>query len=392
MRSGARPAKHAEAALLARVRPLWPDEHALSVSHRPARGHGAAYLVLPRLANPIWLVPAQRAGDTIQASAPGARGRALAAAYRSGLLGLLPVARLQVEEGAASPVLAALQAMVPATADVAVRLGRARPGRAVVVSCLDADGHQIAVGKLGLGPARAAITAEYRNLELVHALRPSRVEPPQALGYEEQGDCALLTMTALAGEAASLDPDDPRLHDAMHELATAREPRRAPLSETAQVAALRGRLADLAGAGDSSWLADELDLLIGRLGDTSLDLGLWHGDWVSWNQRRTADGLALWDWEHLEEGVPLGMDFVHYAAQHVRRLEGVGPEQEQRWLTTARAGLRDRWRRSEEQVEATLLLYLLVVNARYAEDRRHTPDAPPRQGWTQGLVRELNHA
>ncbi len=384
--------REAEASLLTRVGPLWPDPASLSVSHRPARRAGSGYLVLPRLANPIWLVPEQRAGDTIRASAPGARGRALAAAYRSGVLGLLPVARLQVEEGADAPVLGALREMVPETADVAVRLGRPRPGRAVVVSCLDAGGHQVAVGKLGLGAAREAIAAEHRHLRLLEGLPLARLEPPRALGFAERGDHALLAMTVLTGDPASLDPDDPHLDAAMQELAGSQGSRPSALGSAGQVTRLRDRVADLGDVPSASWLEEELERLLDRHRDTELELGLWHGDWVSWNQRRSGDRIALWDWEHLEQDVPLGMDYVHYTAQHLRRLEGTSPEQEQRWLATARAGLRERWGRSHEQVEATLLLYLLVVNARYAEDRRHAPDAPARRGWTRALVSELNHA
>ena len=77
--------------------------------------------------------------------------------------------------------------------------------------------------------------------------------------------------------------------------------------------------------------------------------------------------------------------------EHLRRLQGTEPAQEQRWLELVSSGLARRWGGSPAQIEATLLLYLLTVNARYADERAEAPDAPARQGWTRSLVQELNH-
>jgi hypothetical protein len=364
------------------------------VSRRPFRRAetGTEYLLLPRLATPILLVPAHlpAAADTIRAAAPGIRGRALASAYRSGILTALPVARLWVDDLSESPVLDELRLLVPDTADVVVRLGRPRPGRAVVVTCLNAAGEAVAVGKLGVGQAKASITAERDHLILVHRLPLAKVQPPDYLGYSESTDCALLTMSALGGDPTPLPTDDPLLSAAMQEFASSGQPHRGRLDQLGQVQHLRAQLAALGDDDSAAWISAELDLMLAHHGATELDAGLWHGDWVAWNQRRTSSGVALWDWEHLEDGVPLGMDYVHYAAQEVRRHDGTGPDQEQRWLELVRAGLRDRWQRSSPEIEATLLLYLLVVNARYAAERRRSPAASRREGWTRTLVQELN--
>lgn len=383
----------AGSALRRRLRPLWPAASSLTVSRHPFRSpaHGAEYLVLPSLANPILLVPARGvdAAEAIQAFAPGRRGRALAAVLRLGLLTLLPVARLRVSDGVEAPLLEELRRLVPETADVAVRLGRPRPGRAVVVTCLDAAGRMVAVGKLGVGPAAPSIAAEHRNLAFVRQLPLTLVESPTSIGHSVVGDGALLVMTVVAGGPAALDPDDPMLHAAMTELASSNGTTRSELANAPQLSQLRSQLDELP-ADDTAWISTELGVLLERHATTEVELGLWHGDWVAWNQRRSGMGVALWDWEHLEVGVPLGMDYAHYAAQELRRRDGPEPEQEQRWLSLVRAGLRERWGRSDAQIEATLVLYLLVVNARYAADRLQAPDAPPRQGWTRALVEELN--
>ena len=286
---------------------------------------------------------------------------------------------------------AELEEMVPGTRHLVIRLGRDRPGRAVVVACLGVHGDALGIGKLGVGPGVPSVVAEHRNLVRVHDLPLTLVEAPEALGFARAGDCALLAMTALDGAEASLDPDDPLLHAAMTELARSGGTAETRLADAAQVHALRELLASLPADESSAWIGPELERMLARLGDTVVEVGLWHGDWVAWNHRRSGTGLALWDWEHLADGVPVGMDYLHYAAQHLRRLQGTEPAQEQRWLELVRSGLARRWGGSPAQIEATLLLYLLTVNARYADERAEAPDAPARQGWTRSLVQELNH-
>jgi hypothetical protein len=46
-----------------------------------------------------------------------------------------------------------------------------------------------------------------------------------------------------------------------------------------------------------------------------LEVGRWHGDWVSWNLARAATGRVAWDWEYSHRHVPLGFDLMHWHFQ-----------------------------------------------------------------------------
>ncbi|PZG18553.1 hypothetical protein C1I95_13300 [Micromonospora craterilacus] len=59
-----------------------------------------------------------------------------------------------------------------------------------------------------------------------------------------------------------------------------------------------------------------------RHGDTAVEFGHWHGDWVPWNLGRHAGGLVAWDWEHSGPDVPVGFDLAHDAFQRAVVLRG----------------------------------------------------------------------
>lgn len=62
--------------------------------------------------------------------------------------------------------------------------------------------------------------------------------------------------------------------------------------------------------------------LVSRHGDSSVEFGHWHGDWVPWNLGWHADRLVAWDWEHSAPDVPLGFDLAHDAFQRALVLRG----------------------------------------------------------------------
>lgn len=62
--------------------------------------------------------------------------------------------------------------------------------------------------------------------------------------------------------------------------------------------------------------------LASRHGETRVEFGHWHGDWVPWNLGRHAGRLVAWDWEHSAEDVPVGFDLAHDAFQRALVLRG----------------------------------------------------------------------
>lgn len=62
--------------------------------------------------------------------------------------------------------------------------------------------------------------------------------------------------------------------------------------------------------------------LASRHGETRVEFGHWHGDWVPWNLGRHAGRLVAWDWEHSAPDVPVGFDLAHDAFQRALVLGG----------------------------------------------------------------------
>ncbi len=69
------------------------------------------------------------------------------------------------------------------------------------------------------------------------------------------------------------------------------------------------------GTGDVGGMSDAFERFLARFGDTMVEFGDWHGDWVPWNLGRYRGRLVAWDWENSGSDVPLGFDLAHQAFQ-----------------------------------------------------------------------------
>jgi hypothetical protein len=100
--------------------------------------------------------------------------------------------------------------------------------------------------------------------------------------------------------------------------------------------------------------------------------------------------VLLWDWEHFAEGVPIGLDGVHFRAQQLRMFKGTDRQVEDRLIREATEWLLNTFQLSMPQIRATILTYLLEVNVRYLRDRDDDPRGiPPREGWGLPLIARL---
>lgn len=392
------------AALVARVRPLWPEPVSLRVGRRSA-GSGAEYLVLPSLRRPVLLVPSHdgAAGRAIMRVDEGQRrGRAagaLAWAHQRRLLRLLPVARLRVGDpgstpattSASSPVLEQVRRVVPEASAIVVRLGRPRHGRGLVLQVLGPRGRTIAFAKCAFD-GRVATLARERDTLVDLADSPSPgVRAPRVLGFVRDERSAVLVLEPLAPSRPGHAPGVPV--PAMRVLATRAGVTCSLLADVPAVARLREGVAGLADSATRTWLAAELEQLLAERGGTKLEVGAWHGDWVAWNMARDDRTILLWDWEHFETGVPLGLDHVHHLAQELRLRVGTGQQAETRWLVAARHALAQEWALTDDAIEATLRTYLLMINLRFVADRDGDPDGPvERRGWSRELLARLGTA
>jgi hypothetical protein len=98
-----------------------------------------------------------------------------------------------------------------------------------------------------------------------------------------------------------------------------------------------------------------------------LAFGTWHGDWGPWNMRATPDRLLVWDWERSADGVPVGLDLLHFGyltgVQDLRR-----PPAEAATASLRRAApLLDALGQEPGAAELLLDLYLLELFCRASE-------------------------
>lgn len=380
--------------LVARLGCVWPESAVTCARRSPSGVNGTSYLVLPSLRRPVLLVPADdpAAATALRRVDAGQRAgvalRALAWAQQRRLLRLLPLVRLQVRAPDASAVVGVVRAAVPEAESLVVRLGRRRHGRAVVLQALSRDGRSLAFAKCASGDRVASLRAECQRLVQLGETPAPGVRAPRVLDFRDADGTAVLVLEALVPDHPGVATSAPV--SAMRALAERAGAVTTSLSGTDVMARLRVGIDGLADPRVRTRLRLELDRLLSDLGDVAIRTGTWHGDWVGWNMARDRDTVLLWDWEHAEAGVPLGLDHLHYLAQDLRIHLGTSRSIEDRWLAMARQGLRRDWGVVGAAAEATLRTYLILVNLRFVEDRQGDPGGPSRrEGWSDDLLARL---
>lgn len=351
----------------AQARVLWPD----------AEGGGSYRLAaVPNPRHPRLLVPAASPRAAAAAlmrfsSALGPRDVAARTGYaallRAGLGRRLP--GVVAAEGPSS-LRTHLASVLGEPVEVSLGLGTARANRKPVLEVFDRRGRRLAFAKVGTtAPTRGHVDAEAEALRrLAGADLPAGLLVPRLIAHDTWQGCSVLLMTGLpsapswrrdAGRVPAREADALARAFAEPALPLPSTPWWDTLSPptdgaTATTARQRAALADLADLDE-------------RL-DDPLDRGAWHGDWTPWNQSRTRHGLALWDWERFETGVPVGLDRCHYAVNAAVRRDGPRPE-------VVLAGLRTADLRTDSPADRRLAAaYLLTVAARYARDAATASD------------------
>ncbi|WP_091446298.1 hypothetical protein [Micromonospora yangpuensis] len=345
------------------------DRIGLTVDGAPPAGHRvlARYTVVPSVERARFLLP--RGATRATAAALLAYNALRPPKIRAVRAGLGALARIGVLDAARFPTLTvSLPADVdPAGALLAAHLAELLGVRPAYAACgirppdphhkptlqvFAADGRPLGYAKIGWNDAtRALVTAECAALRAL----------PQASGVDGHPVTPrLLAELTWAGQVvAVVEPlplavrgvpvDDPPRIGAL--LAVARRggapaaPR--PLAGSTFLARLTTEAARAAAADDTMATAtagsgveqsgtsragggeragaravEAVAALARRHGDTAVEFGHWHGDWVPWNLGRHAGNLVAWDWEHSGPDVPLGFDLAHDAFQRALVLDG----------------------------------------------------------------------
>jgi hypothetical protein len=342
------------------------------------------YVVLPSLRRPGMLVPASspRAGAAAARQfllLPGRGGRAAteaaATALRTGLPQRVGRSRLAVS---VSPDVADAElpdlvlrhhlaaALGSGAVDLAVRVGATRPNGKPVVQVSERSGRVLAYAKVGWNElTRPLVAAEAEALRgfAARGEAPRTFRVARLLHAEGWHGNTLTVVEPLVGGAPVRASDPPR--DATHELALGGAVTRAQLSESDWWAWIGLRI-DAAGAA----LRPAAEAIAAEAGDMLLRFGRGHGDWTPWNMRRVDGRLFVWDWERSRDGVPAGLDALHYGllvALNARKL--APPRAVADTLERAPVWLRDLGQ-PPEAARVMLCLELLEMSLRYAEARR----------------------
>jgi hypothetical protein len=291
---------------------------------------------------------------------------ALATAIRAGFAEVLP-SRLD-DERSADDIRRHLSTVLGQSVEVGLYIGPARAVRKPVVQVLDHRGATIAFAKLGVDDfTRALVRAEAETLAGMTTAPLRALAVPDVLHHGQWNAHELLVLRAMPrGEAAPTG--DPLLARAMDELARVRGAEAGPMAAGEYRKQLEQRLRTQQSGALVAALTSSLELLVERLGELSLVIGSWHGDWTPWNMTVSDRRVQVWDWEKFESGKPIGFDAIHYAVHWTIAVDGAN----------ARAAFDTTLQRIDELLaphgidgERALLVYWLYVielAVRYLED------------------------
>jgi hypothetical protein len=254
----------------------------------------------------------------------------------------------------------------------AIVLGPVRLNRKPVLQLVDARGEPVGYMKVGWNDlTRRLVRNEAAMLARLAELRPETFTAPRLLHHGQWHGLEVTVSAAL--------PHRLWRHGRRHRLP--------PLAATREIASLGG--VEWAALGDSAWwqglqrrlgpireratgpatavLTAVLEALGREAAGSRLAFGTWHGDWGPWNIRATPDQLLVWDWERSADGVPVGLDLLHFGyltgVQDLRR-----PPAEAATASLRRAApLLDALGQEPGAAELLLDLYLLELFCRASE-------------------------
>jgi hypothetical protein len=297
------------------------------------------YVILPSARRPQILAPASAPGPAAAAVTQFSNGAparerlaaaAAAAALRAGLAQRLLRGRasIAVAPGVGDADLPGLvlshhlaRALGLARADLAVRVGAARPNGKPVVQVSAPDGRVVAFAKVGWNDlTRSLVAAEAGALRELEAAPPAAFAVPELL---HSGDWAGSTVTAVVpamGGRPHVSADPPPA--ATRDLALGAAVEREPLAASGWWARVLARI-DASNGAEQRRAADRVG---GLAGGRELAFGRGHGDWTPWNMAEVRGRLVVWDWERAAAGVPVGVDAAHYCLLVALNARGLPPD------------------------------------------------------------------
>ncbi len=195
--------------------------------------------------------------------------------------------------------------------------GGAGPYRKPVLQVFSRTGTPLAYVKVGWNDwTREAVRREAAALRTC-AAHPMGLGVPELIGHSQWQGLDLLITAPLPSRVRRLGLTAP-----VPDVAVLREiSQLSPVyaSELAASTWWQGLRARIGSAVADTRARDELELVAGAIerhyGQTKLEFGSWHGDFVPWNLARLGSRVYAWDWESSGPDAPLGFDALHYYFQ-----------------------------------------------------------------------------
>jgi hypothetical protein len=194
-------------------------------------------------------------------------------------------------------------------AALAISFGSPSPDRKPIVQVLTLDGDVLGFGKVGWNrPTRALLANEASRLRRWTRYRARSFAVPELVHEGRWQEHTLAVVSPVTTDRSATDVAGMPPIEVTREIAESGGIALAPLSSTPWWRSILAR----AGSGEDAtaivlrWMQD----LHGR---RLIWHGSWHGEWAPQNMRSVNGVLHVWDWERARDGVPLGLDPIHFA-------------------------------------------------------------------------------
>ncbi|MGL4173918.1 MAG: hypothetical protein ACRCTR_07590 [Actinomycetota bacterium] len=378
---------------------LWPGAH-ITVSrwHKP---HRHVYALLPNSARPtvaVPLWPRSAASSVLRNYKLSARGterlrlQILATAAQWGFLQVWP-GQVRI-----SPSPPGIHSNEPVSISeylcevlgypvvVSPYITPPRANRKPVLQVLTGAGQTLGYAKIGMNSlTNQLVEAESRNLVALHGLSLRSLDVPSVLHAGTWAGHAVLmqrllggagfitadTLIAATAEIALIGKNavNPQANSYLDALRSRLIRARDSLGRTTRARQLLAALECLLAVHQAGFITADGRHPQGGIPVEPLLLGSWHGDWTPWNMTaRPGGGVAAWDWERFETGVPVGYDALHFEIQRALVIHGRDPLVAAESLVDRAAVVLAPYSIRPERARWLALLYLIEIGTRYESD------------------------
>lgn len=203
-----------------------------------------------------------------------------------------------------------------------VRLGPPRANLKPVIAVVrQQDAVTFGYAKVGLNDlTRRLVRHEAGVLTSFHGRQFEVLRVPRVIASGRWGGSLLPVMESVTGSSARPVPDA-ALVAAVRDVAATGTSATVPLEATPLWRSSRTTVTARTGrpAGE---LSEAITATQDVLGDVSVEVGAWHGDWNPGNSAYSGGKVSVWDWERYELGAPIGVDALHYRLHQISARSG----------------------------------------------------------------------